>query len=66
LTSKLLELDKRQIDDIITLVNNELEILNIKISEAVKDSMCSYETMKDLCSRRNGLSTLVVILKENI
>jgi hypothetical protein len=63
LTSKLLELDQRQIDAIIDLANDEVIMLNCKIEEAVKDSFCRYETMEKLSSRRNGLLALIDLLK---
>jgi len=65
LTSKLLELDQRQIDAIIDLANDEVIMLNSKIEEAVKDSFCRYETMEKLSSRRNGLLALIDLLKGN-
>lgn len=65
MTSKLLELDEQQIHAIINLANSEIEILTVKIAEAVKDSYCKYETMDKLSNRRNGLVALVNLLKEN-
>lgn len=66
MTSKLLELDEQQIHAIINLANSEIEMLNGKIAEAVKDSYCKYETMDKLSNRRNGLVALVNLLKEKI
>ena len=64
MNSKLLELDDTQIDAIINLANGEIDILNLKIDEAINDSYCKYETMDNLCNKRNGLTALVVLLKE--
>jgi len=65
LTSKILELDEHQVDAIIDLAKDEIELLNTKIEEAVKDSFCRYETMEKLSSRRNGLLALIDMLKED-
>tara|TARA_R100000951_G_scaffold115360_1_gene123212 strand:+ start:512 stop:712 length:201 start_codon:yes stop_codon:yes gene_type:complete len=65
LTSKLLELDERDIDAIIDLADDEINLLNVKIAEAVKDSYCRYETMEKLSNRRNGLIALIDLLKDN-
>jgi len=65
LTSKLLELDQTQIDAIIDLAKDEIDLLNTKIEEAVKDSFCRYETMEKLSSRRNGLIALIDLIKED-
>ena len=63
MTSKLLELDQKQIDAIIGLANDEVTMLNVKITEAVKDSYCKYETMAAMIRRRNGLLALIDLLK---
>ncbi len=65
MTSKILELDEKQIDAIILLAESEVESLNTKIAEAVKDSFCKYETMDKLSTRRNGLNALIELLKED-
>lgn len=65
LTSKLLELDEHHIDAIIDLADDEINLLNVKIAEAVKDSYCRYETMEKLSNRRNGLIALIDLLKDN-
>ena len=65
MTSKILELDEHQIHAIIDLAKDEIELLNTKIEEAVKDSFCRYETMEKLSSRRNGLLALIDMLKED-
>ena len=64
MTSKLLELDERDIDAIIDLADDEINLLNVKIAEAVKDSYCRYETMEKLSNRRNGLIALIDLLKD--
>ncbi len=63
MTSKLLELDQKQIDAIIGLASDEVTMLNVKITEAVKDSYCKYETMAAMTRRRNGLLALIDLLK---
>tara|TARA_Y100001937_G_scaffold97332_1_gene132560 strand:+ start:1131 stop:1328 length:198 start_codon:yes stop_codon:yes gene_type:complete len=63
LTSKLLELDQKQVDAIIELAKDEVTMLNSKIEEAVKDSFCKYETMEKISSRRNGLNALIDLLQ---
>jgi len=66
LTTLHLELDDKQLRVILSLIGNQIEDLDLKISKGIKDSQCSYEEIAEVTRMRNGLSCLRDILNRKM
>lgn len=61
-----MELDEEHIKLMLRIINKEINELDIKITEGIKDPYCSYDLFENLSSCRRGLNYLKEILEKKL